>query len=81
MDYSQPRSSVHEIIPARILKWVAVFFSRDLPDPEIKPVSPALLCEFFTSEPPGKPPSTCQMFLNDYLLSLNSVSPDSGVYF
>ena len=27
----------------------------DLPDPEIKCVSPALAGEFFTTEPPGKP--------------------------
>ena len=28
---------------------------RDLPDPGIKPGSPALACGFFTAEPPGKP--------------------------
>ena len=28
---------------------------RDLPDPKIKPTSPALAGRFFTSEPPGKP--------------------------
>ena len=27
----------------------------DLPDPGIKPVSPALAAGFFTTEPPGKP--------------------------
>ena len=27
----------------------------DLPDPGIKPVSPALVGRFFTTEPPGKP--------------------------
>ena len=27
----------------------------DLPDPEIKPVSPALAGRFFTTAPPGKP--------------------------
>ena len=27
----------------------------DLPDPEIKPISPALAGGFFTTEPPGKP--------------------------
>jgi len=27
----------------------------DLPDPEIKPWSPALAGKFFTAEPPGKP--------------------------
>ena len=28
MDYSPPGSSVHGILPARILKWVAISFSR-----------------------------------------------------
>ena len=28
--------------------------SGDLPNPGIKPVSPALAGEFFTTEPPGK---------------------------
>ena len=28
---------------------------ENLPDPEIKPVSPALAGGFFTTEPPGKP--------------------------
>ena len=35
-------SSVHGIFQARILEWVAISFSSDLPDPGIKPVSPAL---------------------------------------
>ena len=29
MDYSPPDSSVHGILQARILEWVAVFSSRD----------------------------------------------------
>ena len=32
------------ISQARILKWVAIFFSRDHPNPGIKPESPALTC-------------------------------------
>ena len=41
MDCSPPGSSVHGILQARILEWVAISFSRDLPNPEIKPGSPA----------------------------------------
>ena len=41
MDYSPPGSSVHGILQARILEWVAISFSRDFPDPGIEPVSPA----------------------------------------
>ena len=40
MDCSLPVSSVHEIFKARILEWVAIPFSRGLPDPEIEPNSP-----------------------------------------
>ena len=39
MDYSLPGSSVHGILQARILEWVAVPFSRGSSDPEIKFVS------------------------------------------
>ena len=31
---------------------------RDLPDPGIEPTSPALAGRFFTTEPPGKPPTS-----------------------
>ena len=43
MDYSPPDSSVHEISQAKILDWVTISFSGDLPDPGIEPSSPALL--------------------------------------
>ena len=39
-DCSSPGSSVHGILQARILEWVAMPSSRDQPDPGIKPVSP-----------------------------------------
>ena len=37
----------------RILEWLAISFSRDLPGLGIEPVSPALAGGFFTTEPPG----------------------------
>ena len=42
MDCSPPGSSVHGTSQARILQWVAIPFSKDLPDPAIEPASPAL---------------------------------------
>ena len=42
MDCSPAGLSVHGIFHARILEWVAISFSRDLPDPGIEPESPAL---------------------------------------
>ena len=50
-----PGSSVHGILQARILEWVAISFSRDLPDPGIELRSPALQPDPLLSEPPGKP--------------------------
>ena len=41
MDCIPPGSSVNAIPQARILKWVAISFSRDLPHPGIQPMSPA----------------------------------------
>ena len=58
MDSSPPGSSVHGILQARILEWVAIPFSRDLPNPEIEPRFPALQADSLPSEPPGKPKNT-----------------------
>ena len=55
VDCSPLGSSIHGILQARILEWVAISFSRELPDPGIEPKSPALQAEALTSEPPGKP--------------------------
>ena len=52
MDNRPPGSSVRGILQVRILEWVAISSSRDLPDPGIKTVSPALAGGFFTTEPP-----------------------------
>ena len=41
MDYSPPGSSVHGVLPARILEWVACYPSGDLLIPGIEPASPA----------------------------------------
>jgi len=54
MDCSLSGSSVHGILQARMLEWVASSFSRD-PDPEMEPSFYALASGFFTTVPPGKP--------------------------
>ena len=48
-------SSSHGILQARILEWVAIPFSRDLPDPGIELGSPASQVSCLTSKPPRKP--------------------------
>ena len=58
MDCSLPGSSVHGILQAGILEWIAISSSGDLPHPEIEPTSPEsppLAGEFFTTDSPGKP--------------------------
>ena len=46
VDYSLPGSTVRGILQARILKWVAVSFSRGL---NLHLMSPALAHKFFTT--------------------------------
>ena len=41
MDYSPPGTSVHGLLQARILEWVAILSPRDLSDPGIESGSPA----------------------------------------
>ena len=53
MDYT-----VHGILQARILQWVAFPFSRDLPNPGIEPRSPAWQADSLPAEPQGKPKNT-----------------------
>ena len=54
-DCSPPGSSVHGVLQARTLEWVAMPFSRDLPDPGIKARSPALQEDFLLFELVGNP--------------------------
>ena len=56
-----PGSSVHGILQARVLEWVAILlewvaipFSRDLPNAGIEPGYPALQTDSLLSEPLGK---------------------------
>jgi len=50
MDCSLPGSSVHGILQARILEWVAISFSGDLLDSEIESGSPALQADYLLTE-------------------------------
>ena len=53
---SQPGSSVHGILQARVLEWVAMpFLQGNLPDPGIEPTCLSLEADTLPSEPPGKP--------------------------
>ena len=50
-----PGSPVHWILQSRILKWVAMPSSGDLPDTGIEPPSPALHADSLPSERPEDP--------------------------
>ena len=53
MDYT-----VHGILQARILEWVAFPFSRGSSQPRIEPRSPTLQMDSLPAEPQGKPKNT-----------------------
>ena len=53
MDYT-----IHGILQAKILEWVAFPFSRGSPEPEIEPRSPTLQTDSLPTEPQGKPKDT-----------------------
>ena len=55
MDYSPSGSSVHGVLQARYRSGLPFPSPGDLPNPRIKPGSPALQADSLPSEPPGKP--------------------------
>ena len=55
MDCSRQHSSVHGLLQARILEWVAIPFFRGSSQPRDQTQSPALQADPLPSEPPGKP--------------------------
>ena len=54
MDCSPPGSSVHGILQARILEWVAITFSRGSSWPRDWTQASCIAGRFFTAEPPGE---------------------------
>ena len=55
MDHSLPGSSIHGISQARILEWVAISSSRELPNPGMEYTSPALALDFLPLSHNGSP--------------------------
>ena len=55
MDCSLPGSSDHVISQARILEWIAIFFSRGSSRPRDQTYISCIADVFFTIEPLGKP--------------------------
>ena len=67
MDCSQPGSSVHGILQARILEWVAMPSSRGSSYPGIESRSPTLQADSLPSEPPEKPYVESRTWYNDLI--------------
>ena len=65
-DYGLPDSSVHGVLQATILEWVAKPPDPgDLPNPGIKPGTPGLQADSVLSEPPDKP--SLQLLLSSFM--------------
>ena len=64
VDCCLPGSSVHGILQARILEWVAISFSGRSSPTGIEPAFPALAGKFFTAAPPGREAHTTQLAIN-----------------
>ena len=72
MDCSPPGFSVHGNLQARILEWVSISFSGDLPDPGIKPGSPASQADSLPTELLGKPMTNIDSILKGRDITLST---------
>ena len=68
MDCSLPGSSVHGILQARILEWVAISSSRGSSQPRDRTslMSPASQADALLLVPPGSPVWRCLMLINRF---------------
>ena len=64
MDCSLPGSSVHGILQARILEWVAMPSSIGSSQLRNRTCISCIIGSFFTAEPLEKPPFFTEWFLN-----------------
>ena len=74
MDYT-----VLGILQARILEWVAIPFFRDLPNPGIKPRSPALQSDSLPAEPPPSQLREAQEYWSGEPIPSPVDLPDPGI--
>ena len=75
MDYNPSGSSVHGISQSRILKWVAISFSRGSSWPRDQTCVSCIVSGFFTAEPSaGSPGTNYKCACSSSLLSLPPTS-------
>ena len=63
MNCSPPGSSVHGILQARILEWVAIPSSKRSSQPRDWTHVSCIACEFFNPEPSGKPSPLLRLYV------------------
>ena len=80
VDCNPPGSSIHVILQARILEWLAISFARDLPNPGIEPRSPALQADSLLTELQGKP-STQDKYPRETHIQVISSPPGPNLTF
>ena len=74
MDCSPPGPSVHGILQTKILQWVAIPSPGDLPDPGIKPASPALQVDSLSLSHMGSSQLSCGIYLKDmYYVGMKAI--------
>ena len=66
--FSTLGSSVHSILQERTLEWTAIPSPLHLPDPGIKPTSPALQADSSPSQPQGSPGRCLYLTINMFAL-------------
>ena len=78
MDCTLPGSSVHGILQARILKWVAISSSRGSSWLRDWTCVSCIAGRFFTTEPSGKPasPTWCGLKYREFTISCNWKNSD-----
>ena len=83
VDYSLPGSSVHGVLQARTLEWVAVPASRGSSWPRDRTCILCVSCTaggLFTTEPPGKPMLRVLWLLSSHSLISDSLQPHELQY-
>ena len=71
--------TVHGILQARILEWVAVPFSRRMSHPGIEPRSPTLQADSLPAEPQKKPKTKSNEGLNSLFMKVKEESQKAGL--
>ena len=74
VDCAPPGSSAHEILQARILRWVAIFFSRGSSQTRDLTRVSAFRGRFFITEPSGRPSGAGTVGESNFSLRISLVS-------